>query len=72
MSSSATVDRAIPHAEAWNPLARLETMRRAVRQIAQADALHKVFAPAYAQTYRVPVSEVEAEMIRNMPEGEGK
>ena len=50
---------------------RMDTMRRFIR--AMSDALYKVNAHLCAQTYGVPVSAVEAEIIRNLPEGgEGK
>lgn len=72
MSNGRTNERPIPHGEAWPLESRRSMMREVVKLMAEESALHRIDAPAYASTYGVSSAEVEAEMMRHLPEGEGK
>jgi hypothetical protein len=72
MSNGATVDRPVPPEKAWSLEDRKQMMRDVVGIIARANALRLVNAPAIASTYDVLESEVTAEMMKHLQEGEGK
>ena len=65
-------DPILPPLEAYSRDKRKQTMRKAVCLMASANALHSINAHKYAETYGIAVVEVESEIIKCLPEGDGK
>lgn len=72
MSNNATGWITKPPADAYPRDKRLQTMRDVVRLIASKAGLKLENAPAFARTYGLKSSEVEAEMMKYLSEETGK
>jgi hypothetical protein len=70
MSSNATGWQVIHPTQAWPLEKRREDMRREIARAAREGRLPLVRPPLFAATYGVLSSEVEAELMRHLSEGD--
>jgi hypothetical protein len=70
MSGGATGWQKVDPCEAWPLEKRREDMRREIARAAREDRLPLVRPPSFAATYGVLPSEVEAELMRHLSEGD--
>lgn len=63
----------IPNAQAWSPEHRRSDTLRFIEWMRELDALHLIRPGHLANSYRgMTEHEIEAEMMKRLPEGEGK
>jgi hypothetical protein len=72
MSNGSTGWQTLPPTQAWPLEKRRDDMRREIARAAREDRLALVRPPLFATTYGVLPSEVEAELMRHLSEGDGK
>jgi hypothetical protein len=70
MSNGSTGWQTLPPTQAWPLEKRREDMRREIARAAREDRLPLVRPPLFAATYGVLPSEVEAELMRHLSEGD--